>query len=94
MKFKVIFLGKVPNNWKKNMRNDTNKSELFIILAKGIICTINYGIIYASGFRGKCKKSFFQTWNVFQEVTETFVKLSKFPVNLEVNDIEKHYTSL
>ena len=41
-----------------------------------------------SGFRGKCKKSFFQTWNVFQEITETFVKLSKFPVNLEENDIE------
>ena len=36
----------------------------------------------------KAKNHFFQSWNVFQEITETFVKLSKFPVNLEENDIE------
>ena len=41
-----------------------------------------------SGFRGKGKKSFYQTWNVFKEVTEIFVKLSRFPVNLEENDIQ------
>ena len=36
----------------------------------------------------RTKKSFFQTWNVSQEVTQTFVNLSKFQVNLEKNNIE------
>ena len=42
-----------------------------------------------SGFRGKGKKSFFQTWNVITDVTETFVKLSKYPVYVDEQDIIK-----
>ena len=40
-----------------------------------------------SGFRGKGKKAFFQTWNVFPNVTKTFIKLSTFPVTLEEKDL-------
>ena len=36
-----------------------------------------------SGFRGKGKKSFFSAWNVFPEITDTFCKLSQFPVDFE-----------
>ena len=36
-----------------------------------------------SGFRGKGKKSFFSAWNVFPEITDTFCKLSRFPVDFE-----------
>ena len=62
------------------MRNESNKSELFIILDKGIY-TINYGIVHVSAFRVK--------YNFFPNLEcKTFVKLSNFPVNLEVNDIE------
>ena len=42
-----------------------------------------------SGFRGKGKKSFLQTWNAFPGITETFVKLSRFPVTVEEDDIQK-----
>ena len=41
-----------------------------------------------SGFKGKGKKSFYQTWSVFPEITETFVRLSQFPVCLEEKDIQ------
>ena len=44
---KVTLPGKVPNNWKTFMRNDSNKSELFSILAKGI-CTIDDSIVYST----------------------------------------------
>ena len=40
-----------------------------------------------SGFRGKGKKSFLQTWNVFPEITETFAKLSRFQVSVSDTDI-------
>ena len=32
---------------------------------------------------------FFQTWNVITDVTETFVKLSKYPVCVDEQDINK-----
>ena len=40
-----------------------------------------------SGFRNKRKKSFLQTWNVFPDITDTFAKLSRFPVTVEDTDI-------
>ena len=40
-----------------------------------------------SGFRGKGKKSFLQTCNVFPDITETFAKLSRFPVSISDMDV-------
>ena len=42
-----------------------------------------------SGFRGKGKKSFFNTWKIFPEVTNTFCKLSQFPAIIEEDDIQQ-----
>ena len=38
-------------------------------------------------FRGKGKKSAWQTWDVFDEVTETFSKLSQFPTEVIYTDL-------
>ena len=40
-----------------------------------------------SAFRNKGKKSFFQTWEVLPEITDTFLKLSSYPV--DVNDTDE-----
>ena len=45
------------------------------------------GCDIVSGFRGKGKKSFLQTWNLCPGISPTFAKLSKFPVILEDIDI-------
>ena len=39
-----------------------------------------------SAFRNKGKKSFYQTWEVMQEITNTFVKLSNYPVDFNDTD--------
>ena len=44
------------------------------------------GCDVVSAFRGKVKKSAWQTWDVFYEVAETFSNLSQFPT--EVTDTE------
>ena len=40
-----------------------------------------------SGFRGKGKKYFLQTWNVLPDITETFAKPSRFQVSIRDTDI-------
>ena len=43
--------------------------------SKGLLFFLAFsGCGTVSGFRGKGKKLFYQTWNVFKEVTEIFVK--------------------
>ena len=39
-----------------------------------------------SAFRNKGKKSFFQTWEILPETTDTFVKLSTYPVDVNDSD--------
>ena len=43
-------------------------------------------VVYA--FRGKGKKSACQTWDVFDEVRETFSNLSKFPTEVTYTDLQ------
>ena len=45
-------------------------------------------VTHVSGFRRRVKKVFYQTWSVFPEINETFVRLSQFPVCLEEKDIQ------
>ena len=47
------------------------------------------GCDVVSGFRGKGKKSAWQTWNVCEEVTETFKKLSNCPQEVSNDDLQK-----
>ena len=49
-----------------------------------------------SGFRGKGKKSFLQMWNSLSDITETFLKLSTFPISVDGGDIQKleHFVAL
>ena len=46
------------------------------------------GCDVVSAFRGKGKKSAWQTWDVFDEVTETFSNLSKFPTEVTDTDLK------
>ena len=46
------------------------------------------GCDVVSAFRGKGNKSAFQTWDVFDEVTETFSKLSHFPTEVTDTDLK------
>ena len=39
-----------------------------------------------SAFRNKGKKSFFQTWEVFPEITDTFYNLSNYPIEMTEKD--------
>ena len=41
-----------------------------------------------SAFRGDGKKSAWQTWYVFDEVTETFSNLSQFPIEVTYTDLK------
>ena len=41
-----------------------------------------------SAFRGKGKKSAWQTWDVFNEVTETFSNISQFPTEVTDTDLK------
>lgn len=47
------------------------------------------GCDVVSGFRGKGKKSTWQTWNVCDEVSETFTKLSQCPTEVANDDLQK-----
>ena len=47
------------------------------------------GCDVASGFRGKGKKSAWLTWNVCDEASETFTKLSHCPSEVSDNDLQK-----
>ena len=67
------------HNLTKCLGTEKSKSLLFFHAFSG--CDT------VSGFRGKGKKSFLNTWNVFPEITETFHKLSQFPVSIEEADI-------
>jgi len=42
-----------------------------------------------TGFRGKGKKSAWQTWTVCEDVTETFKKLSNCPQEVSDDDLQK-----
>ena len=44
-----------------------------------------------SAFRGDGKKSAWQTWDVFDEVTETFSNLSQFPIEATYTDLKTLY---
>lgn len=46
------------------------------------------GCDFVSGFRGKGKKSAWQTWNVCPEVTDVFTKLSQYPPTVDDDDLE------
>ena len=46
------------------------------------------GCDIVSAFQGKGKKSAWQTWNIFPEVTPVSRKLSSYPVNLEDKDFD------
>ena len=46
------------------------------------------GCDVVSAFRGKGKKSAWQTWDVFDEVTENFSNLSKFPTEVTDTDLK------
>ena len=46
------------------------------------------GCDIVSAFRGKGKKSAWQTWNIFPEVTPVFQKLNTYPVVLEEKDFD------
>eukprot|EP00745_Piridium_sociabile_P026549 TRINITY_DN4240_c0_g1_i3.p1 TRINITY_DN4240_c0_g1~~TRINITY_DN4240_c0_g1_i3.p1 ORF type:complete len:1496 (-),score=398.92 TRINITY_DN4240_c0_g1_i3:837-5324(-) len=47
------------------------------------------GCDVVSGFRGKGKKSAWQTWNVCDDVSETFAKLSHCPGEVSDDDLQK-----
>ena len=47
------------------------------------------GCDVVSGFRGKGKKSTWLTWNVCDDVTETFKKLSNCPPEVSNDDLQK-----
>ena len=56
--------------------------------ASGIMyCHAFTGCDVVTTFRGKGKKSAWQTWDVFDEVTETFSKLSQFPTEVTYTDL-------
>ena len=44
---KVTLDGKIPKNWQSFLRNDENKLELFILLAKNIY-TVEKGFVYCT----------------------------------------------
>ena len=46
------------------------------------------GCDVVSGFNGKGKKTAWQTWNVFNEVSATFAKLSHNPSEIEESDLQ------
>ena len=46
------------------------------------------GCDVVSAFRGKGKKSAWQTWDVFDEVTATFSNLSQFPTEVTDTDLK------
>ena len=41
-----------------------------------------------SAFRGKAKKSAWQTWNVCDDISGTFPKLSQWPTTIDDNDLQ------
>ena len=41
-----------------------------------------------SAFRNKSKKTFYNTWTVFPEITDCFVKLSTYPFTIEETDMK------
>ena len=47
------------------------------------------GCDVVSAFRGKGKKSAWQTWNVFDDITETFANLSQYPTLIRDIDMKK-----
>ena len=58
------------------------------VRASGIMyCHAFTGCDVVTTFRGKGKKSAWQTWDAFDEVTETFSKLSQFPTEVTDTDL-------
>ena len=47
------------------------------------------GCDIVSAFRGKAKKSAWQTWNVFDDITETFINLSQHPTLIRDLDMQR-----
>ena len=47
------------------------------------------GCDVVSAFRGKAKKSAWQTWNVFDDVSETFTNLSQHPTLIRDPDLQR-----
>ena len=47
------------------------------------------GCDIVSSFRGKGKKSAWQTWDVCPEASDVFTKLSSYPTHVEKEDIER-----
>ena len=44
------------------------------------------GCDIVSAFKNKGKKSFFQTWDIFPEITSTFAKMSTYPLSISEED--------
>ena len=68
------------HNYAKNLGPSKSKALLFFHALSG--CDT------VSAFRNKGKKSFFQTWEVFSDITHTFAKLSTYPVEIKNTDEE------
>ena len=47
------------------------------------------GCDIVSAFKNKGKKSFFQTWEIFPEITSTFVKMSTYPLSFAEEDEQR-----
>ena len=47
------------------------------------------GCDIVSAFKNKGKKSFFQTWEIFPEITSTFVKMSTYPLSISEEDEQR-----
>ena len=66
------------HEYAKNIGPSKSKVFLFFHALSG--CDI------VSAFKNKGKKSFFQTWEVFPDITNTFLKLSSYPVDFNKTD--------
>ena len=47
------------------------------------------GCEIVSAFKNKGKKSFFQTWEIFPEITSTFLKMSTYPLSIAEEDEQR-----
>ncbi|KAK3747214.1 hypothetical protein QZH41_014645, partial [Actinostola sp. cb2023] len=97
---RVALSVKIPPNWKSFLRVDENKTELFRLLAEEVIDIDAQGkerslalpVFHAltacdtvSFFGGKSKKSAWDTWNAFPEVTRSFLEIATAPDELSNN---------
>ena len=68
------------HKYSKKLGTSKSKSLLFFHSFSG--CDT------VSAFKSKGKRSFFQTWEIFPEITDTFLKFSTYPVEINSFDVE------